>query len=453
MVKINGVRVELGEIENAIVDQAHLSCLKSQVVISCVVTVNVVDEEGRKKVTAYCVLSDKCFEEVGVAPFPAYTSGILCSSGTLLTLLRSRCKERVRKGCTPSTFVLIERIPLRRTGKIDRSALPPLESCISLEEVSLMGQQPSEYLSDYGRCGQFVERELVNCLNLHSCQKQMITTGANFAMLGGDSLAASRIVRALYASHHGVNNSRNLGGAFGQLEGAFNASRLIQAKSLGDYVDYLDSCNDLSTAKIDETDSTVDNDVFDNEQSTHDTVLLFDALVQAITKRQNVIAIALLKEGADPNLRNHGKRLGNTSGRIQQRDSFRSNPMHVACVQANVDLVRALLERNCNCKSPDSSGTYPIHLACSGIGDGIDGSLVAMYNEAEDKRRFECVRLLLDVGNVPLPMKNSSKQTVLHCAARGGHRILLTYLLKRWKEDISIKAVRQWGSKCDWQDR
>jgi len=75
------------------------------------------------------------------------------------------------------------------------------------------------------------------------------------------------------------------------------------------------------------------------------------------------------------------------------------------------------------------------------------------YDKEEDKRRFECVRLLLDVGKVPLPMKNSSKQTVLHCAARGGYIILLDYLLDRWKQDESIKEVPQWGSKCDWQDR
>lgn len=35
----------------------------------------------------------------------------------------------------------------------------------------------------------------------------------------------------------------------------------------------------------------------------------------------------------------------------------------------------------------------------------------------------------------------------------GGYCILLDYLLDRWKKDESIKRVRQWGSKCDWQDR
>lgn len=41
---------------------------------------------------------------------------------------------------------------------------------------------------------------------------------ASFAMLGCDSLAVTRIVRALYAFHHGVHNSRTLGGKFGALD-------------------------------------------------------------------------------------------------------------------------------------------------------------------------------------------------------------------------------------------
>jgi len=448
MVKINGVRVEIGEIENALLDRLDVPNTEDQLhlVIGCIVTIKVVDDEGYKKLTAYCVLSDQCLEEIGVTSFPK--NGIICPPSPLLAVLRARCTERVRKGCTPSTFVLIERLPLTRTGKINREALPPLESCAALQEVVCPGQQASIHLSTYGRCGPFVCNELVTCLNFHSSQKEMVTTNANFAMLGGDSLAATRIVRSLYASHHGVHNSRTLGGSFGLFDGAFSASHLIRACSLGDYIDFLDSAGVLSTTIQEDGDSKSNLDSVKVENSSDEATQLFEALIQAIIMGQSTVSVALLAEGANPNLKEHGKRLGNTSGRVEQRDSFRSNPMHLVCVRGDVDVVRALLQSGkCNCKSPDSSGTYPIHLAASGTDSN------AKYDEAEDKRRLECVRLLLDVGKVPLPMKNSSKQTVLHCAARGGYCLLLDYLLNRWKKDDSIKAVKQWGSKCDWQDR
>lgn len=269
-------------------------------------------------------------------------------------------------------------------------------------------------------------------------------------------MAATRIVRAVYAKHYGLQDSRNLGGKYGQFEESmFSATRLIRAKSLGEYIDFLDSSNVLMDAKLDDTAKIIPLDVIKQEDNNDDAGELFDALIQSIAFDQSTIAVALLAAGANPNLREqHGRRLGNTSGRVEHKDAFKSNPMHLACAKADVTVVQALLQIGlCNCKSPDSSGTYPIHLACSGLGDGVGTDRSKEYDEEEDKQRLGCVRLLLDKGRVPLPMKNSSRQTVLHCAARGGHCILLDYLLDRWKSDGTIKAVKQWGIKCDWQDR
>ncbi len=283
-------------------------------------------------------------------------------------------------------------------------------------------------------------------------------------------------MRALYASHHGLENSRTLGGMYGTFEGAaFNASNLIHAKTLGDYIDFLDSSGVLEKFGMDDSRGIALLGSKETGESSSISSKLFDALMQAITLNQSTVAIALLAEGADPNFKNNGRRLGNTSGRFEQRDAFKSSPMHLACAKSDVYVVRALLEiGKCNCKTPDSSGTYPLHLACSGLGES------SKYDAEEDKRRLQCVQLLLEEGNVPLPMKNSSKQTVLHCAARGacslicfnytsscsyiisqlltstnsgGYSILLDYLLDLWQKDDRIVAVKQWGTKCDWQDR
>lgn len=185
MVKINGVRVELGEIEHSILDSVAFTLRENplHLVIGCVVTINVVDKEETKKLTAYCVLSDQCLREIGVLSFPENTYGIICPPSPLLAALRARCQERVRKGSTPSTFVIIERIPLTRTGKFCREALPAIENCLPLQEVA-PGHHTSTHLSNYGRCGPFIANELITCLNLHSSQKEMITTTASFALLG-----------------------------------------------------------------------------------------------------------------------------------------------------------------------------------------------------------------------------------------------------------------------------
>ncbi len=194
MVKINGVRVELGEIEHSILDSVDFTLNENllHLVIGCVVTVDVVDDEGTKKLTAYCVLSDRALHEIGIINFPDGVNGIICPPSPLLVALRSRCQEKVRKGSIPSTFIILERIPLTRTGKINRQALPTIQSCTVLQEV-VPGHQSSTHLSKYGRCGQFITNELITCLNLHASQQEMITTTASFALLG--TLSMSYVLR------------------------------------------------------------------------------------------------------------------------------------------------------------------------------------------------------------------------------------------------------------------
>ncbi|MGK3744643.1 MAG: hypothetical protein ACI90V_011503 [Bacillariaceae sp.] len=66
-------------------------------------------------------------------------------------------------------------------------------------------------------------------------------------------------------------------------------------------------------------------------------------------------------------------------------------------------------------------GLFPIHLAAGGL-DGIEST------EAEDKRRLECVKLLLNAG-CPLLMKDANKQTILHSAARAGHIAIIDHVI------------------------
>jgi ankyrin repeat protein len=80
-----------------------------------------------------------------------------------------------------------------------------------------------------------------------------------------------------------------------------------------------------------------------------------------------VIAIALLDHGVDPNLGDHGGRLSKVSDRNERKRKFRSNPLHLACSKGNPEVAKNLLEKGCRFNSHDATGSFPIHLAASGI--------------------------------------------------------------------------------------
>jgi hypothetical protein len=105
-----------------------------------------------------------------------------------------------------------------------------LSDCIPLEN-----KQNEVSLRDYGTAGSFVAEQVSSHLKLQHCQQSMLTTLVSFSVLGGDSLTAILIARALHAHHHGVGNSRHLGGKY---MGLFYAP--YHSQDLGAYVDSLD---------------------------------------------------------------------------------------------------------------------------------------------------------------------------------------------------------------------
>ena len=189
MVKVNGVRIELAEIESALIDDLVDERKGGGLVVDCMATTTMArsnDDSAQKQIVAFCIVSSICASELRINP-NTLKNGIIIEHGPLLAVLKARCDQRVKKGCTPSFFVLIDRLPLSPTGKRDRSRLPRLETC------TLMGADTSDNnqsLWEFGDAGPIVADKVCDCLNLQPCQRSTVTRGSNFFALGGDSLSA-----------------------------------------------------------------------------------------------------------------------------------------------------------------------------------------------------------------------------------------------------------------------
>jgi hypothetical protein len=382
--------------------------------------------------------------------------GILVTGGPILILFRLLCSAKLKAGILPSAFILIPRIPLSPTGKADRRILPLVTECVSLEQL---GEATDDVLlKGYGSSGTMVADVITDILNLQPCQQSMLLTKANFSMLGGDSLAATRVVRTLYASHHQVQNSRFLGGSTGSLEGVFSVSNLLRCHTLGEYVDLLDSNGIGRSSRVPEgercfhVDTATPADHGDHREVPLE-VQQYEFLLEAITMGQTAIAIGLLSAGVNSNAASHGGRLGKVSSRNDRKKLFTSNPLHVACAKGNPLIVRKLLSTGCKFNSPDASGNFPLHIAASGSSDVFNEE----DREQDERNRLECVKMLLNAG-VPLSMKDGNKQTVLHAAARAGHSQMLRYLLNEWKTGLDAGRIKHYdskhkGGKLDWLDK
>lgn len=428
MVKFNGIRVELGEIENALID---LSREHAVITDSIVVANSTRETSTTSEILAYVVLSAKALTELGVST-PVKRSGLMCNDVSLLSLLQERCKAKAR--VVPSMFIAIPRIPVTPTGKRNRRGVPAVRSATPMLSTN------STPLKDYGHAGKLLADEITECLNLAPEHATLMVASATFAMLGGDSLSATRIVRALYAKHHEIFNSRHLGGQFGTLEGPFNVVHFLKAETLGSYVDWLDKHGICSRSWNDDRAHRIGSQLTSPETLQTDDSRLYEALLKAIVFEYTCIALAILELGVDPNKMMCNGRIGKTSGRIERRQLFRSSPLHLACLQGTPILVKGLLERNARYNAPDASGLFPIHSAVLGPSSKNMGL-------EEQSKRLECVKFLLKAG-VPLTILDGSKQTIAIAAARAGNVTVLEYILEidragivGWRDTWSRTAV------------
>jgi amino acid adenylation domain-containing protein/non-ribosomal peptide synthase protein (TIGR01720 family) len=176
-VKINGCRVELGEIESILL---QFPAVKNAIV-------EVTQQAGKKILVAYYTLTDT-------------------STNVKTDEIRQFLSERLPEYMQPQHFVLLEEIPLTISGKVDRKKLPQIEEIISHKNSCL-------------------PRNAIE-LKLYTIWKELLNIedfgiSDSFTSLGGHSLLAVRLVLQ-------VNKVFNIKLPFAEIKGSSTISSLAQ---------------------------------------------------------------------------------------------------------------------------------------------------------------------------------------------------------------------------------
>jgi amino acid adenylation domain-containing protein len=164
-VKVRGFRIELGEIQHQL---EQLPEVKTAVVIARE------DEPGDKKLVAYVTLEENKHNPEAER------------NGEFTANLRHALQERLPAYMLPSAFVVLDRLPLTSSGKVDRKALPaPGDSSLAGKFVAPVTETEIALAQIWGR--------------LLKLDANSISATANFFELGGHSLLSIRLVAQIRA--------------------------------------------------------------------------------------------------------------------------------------------------------------------------------------------------------------------------------------------------------------
>jgi amino acid adenylation domain-containing protein len=158
-VKVNGYRIELGEIETVL-------CTHPDITEAVVCALG--EERGKNQLVAYVVLksvsSNSEFENKH-NQFKKYLN------------------QQIPAYMVPKKFILLEKIPLTRNGKIDRNALPKPLDLVGQSAVKNQAITPLQ--------------ALLSQIFIEELKLEKVDVNDSFFELGGDSLSATRLVATI----------------------------------------------------------------------------------------------------------------------------------------------------------------------------------------------------------------------------------------------------------------
>ena len=382
-VKMNGQRVELGEIEAAVQSSELVSA-------------------------AACVISS-----IGSAPHDVLTAHVVPSpteiqlDEAMQTALELHASLKLAPHMVPRIFVTVQdgTMPLTSSGKVDKLELQRLQNKFTMSRETTQNKADMSWLEEK------ISHAWAEALGL---PEDSISLGDNFGTLGGNSLSALRATRALIRSTDikvetkvddfiGIQSGEAAAlltaettpneakaCSFGLIDGPLAPCELMRRPILRDYANFLSRSGVLldPSDKTDEGALHVDirNPTYEQVHRKIDSREM-RALIAACGNGRISLVRSLLWAGVCPN----------------GRSSTGLTPLHTAAASGSrqaASCVRALLSAGADPTAATNAGTLPLHLAAA-RGD------------------IETLQVLISAGS-PVGVTDDDKQTILHLAARSG---------------------------------
>jgi acyl-coenzyme A synthetase/AMP-(fatty) acid ligase/ankyrin repeat protein len=330
----------------------------------------------------------------------AYCTGSFTDVDAVVTAaMRYAVAREIPQHMVPSMFVFLDELPMTSTGKVSRADLSRREVDVSEQGCAIM----------FGEFGADLARIWSDELGVD------VNHGdADFTANGGDSLRALRVVQRVKALV--IEDDVDAGGGtFGEALGAFAPIELLQRPRLNDYARFIRGSVEDWPSRY-----AADSDVDEAEATFSDIDIGLHVLIRASAAGHVSLVKMLIDAGVsvDPN--------------------SRSTPLHVACANARVECVRALLDSGASVNALGTGRRTPLIFAAS--------SPICTS---------ELVKILLGRG-AAIGAVDEDKQTVLHAAARvGAASSVIDALLdapstssaksKVLKNALNVNALDVWG--------
>ena len=453
-VKLNGQRVELGEVEAGILKGAGEQLIKAVAAV-------VIKEKGGcggKRLVAWCVPASKtalCLDidvvdggedEDGGDEDENVDCGDNAQHGRrpdipvasiFHDVLRYLIQKELPLHMLPSRIGFMPSLPVTSSGKIARR--PLLRRGVPLAVQRHMEEDEDNTITERNGNADEEEKKKDPLIEI-VCQIWSTVLGVpnkmatHFTEMGGDSLAALRACLLLSQTmtvendneKNTTTSTKNTTTSFaGEALGVFSPLELLKRPLVTEYVKYLRVATQ-ATPVIPITPTT---------QAAPTTQTTPPTLSSQLEDEGKELLYRASLSGAYRCV----ERLLQLE--ISPHEFHQSSPLHAACSRGNVQSARVLLDAGVSCNARNVHGSTPLMLA------------VATSNVA-GKRAVKLVKLLIKRGAM-LGCVDDSGQSALHAAARSGQSNgVLACLLEACLQlkGSEAKVMRSKGSMLLWKD-
>ena len=509
-VKLNGQRIELGEVEGGMMRAAgagsggggggggHAGILSAAAAVVVSTERNSGSSGGSggnrrkgKQIIVWCVLSDEAAADIVDAAdgTKAMAHGSRKRLEVLVPpvvhdVLRWLMLRELPRHMIPARVGFLPSLPLTQTGKVARRPLTrrELPTRPAREQDGDNGERPP---LDGG------DALLVAVAEVWSrvLGAPVDTPGAHFAELGGDSLAGLRVCQQLAAlasdgcGAAGSDNKAVAPGSFaGEAMGSLGPLELMKRQHLGDYVSFLrgavpdwpgiaDTCALSTASKAEEDAARREEQDKEEEEAEGERIAGGRGGVGGGSGGSGVgvgrvggdgdgdigVGIRLLYRAAAAGHAALVARLlvagvpvegwRRFSSTARGEDQNTLTPLHAACANGRASAARALLLAGASVTSTARHGATPPLLAASSKGEGGGASAASL------------VHMLLEAG-ASFASLDDSRQSALHAAARvGASAKVLKALIEGHSHEMAhgkVKAkkilLKRMGPILEWKD-